>query len=202
MSHSLRRLTWCLVFGSAVLVVQGCCGPNINYDYAAENARVGTYRVGPGDVLRISVWGNPELSGNANVRPDGQITLTLVGEVQAAGRTPTEIQQEISRRLARFVKTDPNVTVTVAQVNSYRVYVMGRVNQAGEYTPDAPVTVLQALSLARGLDEYADPDHIVVVRRDEGGTVRRVPFVYTQAVKCGRVEMDITLMTGDTVVVP
>jgi len=180
----------------------GCCGPNVNYDYAAEAARTGSYRVGPGDVLRISVWGQSDLSGNATVRPDGQITLALVGEVLAAGRTPTEIQQEIARRLQRYVKTNPNVTVTVAQVNSYRVYVMGRVNQAGEYTPDAPVTILQALALARGLNEYADPNHIVVVRRDEGGGVRRIPFVYSQAVKCGRVEMDITLSTGDTVVVP
>lgn len=195
-------LIGCMALCALAVSMAGCCGPDINYDYATENARTGAYRVGPGDVLRISVWGQSDLSGNATVRPDGQITLALVGEVLAAERTPTEIQQEIARRLQRYVKTNPNVTVTVAQINSYRVYVMGRVNQAGEYTPDAPVTVLQALALARGLNEYADPNHIVIVRRDEGGTVRRIPFVYAQAVKCGRVEMDITLSTGDTVVVP
>jgi len=101
----------------------------------------------------------------------------------------------------RFLKGEPNVTVTVAQVNSYRVYVVGRVNQPGEFTPDSPVTVLQAIALARGLTEFADPDHIVVMRRDANG-VRRIPFVYCQAVKRGRVEMDVTLATGDTIVVP
>lgn len=202
MSRLVKWLYGTLLTGSISLFVIGCCGPNIDYDWAGEAARTGSYRVGAGDVLRISVWGHSDLSGNATVRPDGQFTLPLVGEIEAAGRTPSEIQQEVARRLQRYVKTNPNVTVTVAQVNSYRIYVMGRVNQPGEYTPDAPVTILQALALARGLNEYADPDHIVVVRRDENGTVRRIPFVYTQAVKCGRVEMDITLMTGDTVVVP
>jgi polysaccharide export outer membrane protein len=190
------------MFGAIAHIFVGCCGPNVSYDYAAEAARTGAYRVGAGDVLRISVWGQDDLSGSATVRPDGQFTLALVGEVQASGRTPIEIQQEVTRRLQRYVKTSPNVTVTVAQVNSYRVYVMGRVNQPGEFTPDAPVTVLQVLALARGLNEYSDPDHIVIVRRDDDGTVRRIPFVYTQAVKCGRVEMDIPLMSGDTIVVP
>jgi polysaccharide export outer membrane protein len=181
--------------------VVSCCGPNVSYDYAGERARAEAYTVGHGDVLRISVWGNDQLSANATVRPDGQITLQLVGEILAAGRTPSDIQLDISRRLARYLKNEPNVTVTVTEVNSYRVYVMGRVNQPGEFTPDTPVTVLQALALARGLNEFADDDHIVVVRRDDEG-VRRIPFVYKQAVKCGRVEMDITLINGDTVIVP
>mgnify|MGYP001828049689 CR=1 FL=1 len=201
----VRRTTnWLLglvLFACLATWVLGCCGPAVRYNYAAETARTGAYRVGAGDVLRISVWGNRQLSGPVSVRPDGQITLQLVGEIQAAGRTPSEIQQEVARRLVRYIEGEPNVTVTVAEVNSYRVYVVGRVNQPGEFTPDTPVTVLQALALARGLNEYADPNHIVVVRRDDAGT-RRIPFVYNAAVKCGRVEMDITLLTGDTVVVP
>lgn len=189
-----------VLFSGGVFVIDGCC-PAVTYDYSAETSRTGTYRVGEGDVLRVSVWGNQQLSGSVTVRPDGQITLQLVGEIQAAGRTPTEIQQEISRRLVNYIKGERNVTVTVAQVNSYRVYVVGRVNQPGEFTPDSPVTILQSIALARGLTEFADPDHIVVMRRDESG-VRRIPFVYCQAVKQGRVEMDITLINGDTVVVP
>lgn len=199
-----RTINWLLGLLSALVVgswAMGCCGPTVTYDYAAESARTGAYRVGPGDVLRVSVWGNRQLSGPVTVRPDGQITMPLIGELQADGRTPGEIQQEIARRLVRYIEGEPNVTVTVAEVNSYRVYVVGRVNQPGEFTPDSPVTVLQALALARGLNEYADPNHIVVVRRDDAGT-RRIPFVYNAAVKCGRVEMDITLLTGDTVVVP
>lgn len=201
----MRRLApWALAlasFTAAATLAVGCCGPTVNYDYSAESALSGAYRVGIGDVLRISVWGNDELSGNVTVRPDGQITLQLVGEVQASGRTPVEIQQEVSRRLVRYLKGEPNVTVTVAEVNSYRVYVVGRVNQPGEFTPDTPVTVLQALALARGLTEFADANHIVVMRRDDDG-VRRIPFVHDAAVKCGRVEMDISLLSGDTVVIP
>ncbi len=183
------------------MTAAGCCGPNVSYDYSAETARTGSYRVGAGDVLRISVWGNNQLSGPVTVRPDGQITLQLIGETQAAGRTPIEIQQDIARRLVRYLKGEPNVTVTVADVNSYRIYVVGRVNQPGEFTPDSPVTILQSLALARGMNEFADSNHIVVVRRDENG-VRRIPFVHEAVVKCGRVEMDVTLITGDTVVVP
>jgi polysaccharide biosynthesis/export protein len=199
-----RVIPWLVALSGLVALASlfvGCCGPNVTYDYNAEAARTGAYRVGPGDVLRISVWGNNQLSGNVTVRPDGQITLQLIGEVQAAGRTPMEIQQDVARGLVRFLKGESNVTVTVAEVNSYRVYVVGRVNQPGEFTPDSPVTVLQALALARGMNEFADSNHIVVVRRDEAGT-RRIPFVHDQAVKCGAVEMDITLITGDTVVVP
>jgi polysaccharide export outer membrane protein len=197
--------TTSLLLGLSALGVQlwiaGCCGPNVQYDYAAERARAGTYRVGPGDELHISVWGNEQLSGPVTVRPDGQITVELLGDIPAAGRAPAEIQQEIARLLVRYIKEQPSVTVTVAEVNSYRIYVVGRVTQPGEFTPSSPVTVLQALALARGLTEYADPNHIVVLRRDSSGT-RRIPFVYAAAVKCGRVEMDITLTSGDTVVVP
>jgi polysaccharide export outer membrane protein len=189
-----------LAIAALAIELAGCC-PAVSYDYSAEAQRVEAYRVGEGDVLRVAVWGNRELSGPVTVRPDGQITLPLVGDVEAAGRTPTEIQQQISRRLVTFLKGEPNVTVTVAQINSYRVYVVGRVTQPGEFTPDSPVTVLQAIALARGLTEFADPDHIVVLRRDANGT-RRIPFVYCQAVKRGRVEMDVILATGDTVVVP
>ncbi len=190
----------CLFIVLGARAVTGCC-PSVSFRYDELEAATGAYRVGAGDILRILVWGNNQLTGNATVRPDGLITLPLIGEVEAAGRTPSEVQQDISRRLVRFLKNEPNVTVTLAEVNSYRIYVMGRVNQPGVFTPDSPVTILQALALARGLTEFADPNHIVVVRRDDSG-VRRIPFVYCQAVERGQVQMDITLMTGDTVVVP
>ena len=187
------------LFVTAILG-SGCC-PWVNYDYSAEAQRTGAYRVGEGDVLRVAVWGDNQLSGTSTVRPDGQITLPLIGDVEAGGRTPPEIQEDIARRLVSYVTDRPRVTVTVVEINSYRVYVVGRVNQPGEFTPNSPVTVLQALALARGLDEFADPDSIIIVRRDENG-VRRIPFIFCQAVQRGHVEMDITLMTGDTVVVP
>jgi len=194
-------ISFFVVASGLALWLSACCGPAVQYDYEAETQLSGSYRVGAGDVLRVSVWGNQQLSGSATVRPDGQITLQLVGEVEAAGRTPEEFQEEIEGRLTRYIKVEPNVTVTVAQINSYRIYVVGRVNQPGEFTPDAPVRILQALALARGTTDYADRNEIVVMRRDSNGT-RRIPFVYDAAVKCGRTEMDIELITGDTVVVP
>ncbi len=188
------------LFGIAVLAA-GCCGPRINYPWDREAFESGAYHVGDGDQLLISVWGNRELTGTVTVRPDGQITMPLIGEVDAGGRTPDEIRQDVTRRLSRFLEGSPNVSVAVSQVNSYRIYVTGRVNQPGEFTPESPVTVLQALALARGWTEFADVDHIVVMRRDENGT-RRVPFVFTAVVECGALEQNITLLPGDTIVVP
>lgn len=191
----------CLSLLALGALVTGCCGPAVNYPYDREQFDTSVYRIGAGDVLRIAVWGNNQLTGNATVRPDGQITMPLIGEVEAAGRAPEELRQEIARRLTRYIEGEPNVAVTVVTVNSYRVYVTGRVAQPGEFTPATPVTVLQALALARGWTEFADVDHIVVMRRDDNG-VRRIPFVFTAVVECGQVEQNITLISGDTVVVP
>jgi polysaccharide biosynthesis/export protein len=192
----------CVVLGAVFVAgfMTGCCGNGINYPYEREAFEQGSYRVGTGDVLHISVWGNNQLTGNTTVRPDGQMTMPLVGDVQAEGRTPEEIRDDLRQRLVRYIEA-PNVAVSVAQINSYRIYVTGRVNQAGEFTPDTPVTVLQALALARGWNEFADTDHIVVMRRDESGT-RRIPFAYDEVVQCGRLEMNIVLRSGDTIVVP
>lgn len=200
MTQIIAKAAACLSLVVATAAISGCCGPTVNYPYDREQVEAGAYRVGPGDVLRVSVWGNDQLTGNTTVRPDGQMTMPLIGDVQAQGRTPQEIQTDIRERLVRYIEA-PNVAVSVAQVNSYRIYVTGRVNQPGEFTPDTPVTVLQALALARGWSEFADTDQIIIMRRDSNG-VRRIPFVYTAVVECGRVEMNLQLISGDTVVVP
>jgi polysaccharide export outer membrane protein len=197
----LRWATSLAAVAALAALAAGCCGPSVNHPWDRERFEAGAYRVGAGDQLRIAVWGNRELTGLVTVRPDGQITMPLVGDVAAAEHTPDEIRADIARRLTRFLEGEPNVSVAVNQVNSYRVYVTGRVNQPGEFSPESPITVLQALALARGWNEFADVDRIVIMRRDPNGT-RRIPFVLTAVVECGALEQNITLLPGDTVVVP
>lgn len=185
--------------GIALLALVSACSPRPSYDYKAESAT--GYRVGPGDVLRIHVWKHDELSQQVNVRPDGAVSLPLLGDVAAAGRTVEEITTDLSKRLTRFFQDNPPVTVQVSEVHSYRVFVVGEVQRGGEFTPRSEVTVLQGLSLAGGFTRFADTNHIVIVRRDARGT-RRIPFSLDAVVRDGALEQDLALQTGDTVVVP
>jgi polysaccharide export outer membrane protein len=180
------------------------CGPTINYDYAKEpDPRKGGYVIGANDVLQIDVWKNQDLSGRHHVRPDGSITLPIIGDVQAAGVTPAQLRDALARKLARFLRDDASViTVTVMEVNSYRINVVGKVERPGVYTPKDFVTVLDALALAGGASKFAETDQIIIIRRDRDGAQRKIPFVYSEVVAGRRLEMNITLLGGDTVVVP
>src|SRR5262249_40656408 len=149
------------------------------YDYTKEpDPRKHEFVIGASDNLRITVWKNPELSTEAKVRPDGTITMPLIGDVLAAGRTPGELKVEITHKLSAYVK-DENSTVTIAvtEVNSYRFTVSGNVEHGGIFTSKYYVTVAEALAMAGGLNKFASPHKIVLVRPEKGG-VRRVPFDY------------------------
>ena len=196
----MKKTLSCMIF-VVMLAVTINCGSHVNYNYKREQNLADQYKIGPGDVLYISVWENERFSGRVRVRPDGYITINAIGDIKAAGRTPNEIQEDIKRKLKRFFQEVPAVTVTVAQVRSYHIYVLGKVRNPGRYTSTTPVTVLQALALAGGLTEFANPNRIVIERKDEHGT-RRIPFVMDEVIKKGRLEMNITLISGDTVVVP
>lgn len=180
-------------------LVSVACGPAPTYNWRAESAL--GYRIGPGDVLKVVVWKHDELSTQAAVRPDGAISLPLVGDVLAAGRSAQEIAADVQNRLHRFYQDDPPVTVQVQEVKSYKIYIVGEVNRPGEYAPSHEVTVLMGLSIAGGFTRFADPDRIVIVRRDARGE-RRIPFDYSAVVDHGRLEEDIALELGDTVIVP
>jgi polysaccharide export outer membrane protein len=158
------------------------------------------YRIGPEDALEISVWRDDTLKATALVRPDGGISFPLVGELQVAGRTAAEVNQEIVRRLARFVP-DAEVTVAVVRVASYRVYVIGRVNRPGDIAVGRPIDVLQALSLAGGMTPYAAEDEIRIIRRAEGRQVS-LPFDYGRLRKAGDLSQNIMLRSGDVLLVP
>ncbi len=195
----LRRAASLLGLAIASLGVASCA-EHVKYNWAAERA-IG-YRVGPGDVLRISVWKRDELSQPAlTVRPDGAISLPLVGEVSAAGRSVEEIGTELQTKLEKFYQERPPVMVQVVEVRSYKVYVMGEVARAGELGPNHPVTVLQAIAMAGGFTRFATPKHVVIVRKDARGE-RSIPFDFDAFLKEGQLQQNLQLQSGDTVVVP
>ena len=159
-----------------------------------------TYRVGAEDVLEISVWREDALKKEALVRPDGGISYPLIGEVQVAGRTVLEIQEEIAKRLEKFIP-DPAVSVAILKIGSQRIYVIGKVNKPGDFPVGRYVDVLQALSMAGGLTPFADANDIRVMRR-EGERQVVLPFEYSRVVRGQKLEQNVQLRAGDVVVVP
>ncbi|MBI5516576.1 MAG: polysaccharide biosynthesis/export family protein [Deltaproteobacteria bacterium] len=182
-----------------LLSLAACRGP-LPGPWPPIEATVQEYRIGPGDIIRVAVYGNADLSGRVTVRPDGRISLSLVNEVTVAGRTVAEVARELSEGYRRFVQ-DARVSVIVEEVHSYRVYVMGKVTHPGDVESRVPVTVMQALTLAGGFARAADMDRIIILRRAPNGQEERFLFSYTECVN-GRTEMNFTLRTGDTIIVP
>ena len=158
------------------------------------------YRIGPEDGLEISVWRDETLKATVLVRPDGGISFPLVGDLMVAGRTAMQVREELVRRLEKFVP-DAVVTVTVVRVSSYRIYVLGRVNKPGDYSLGREVDVLQALSIAGGMTPFAAEDGIRIIRKVDGQTTS-IPFDYTRIAKRGDLSQNITLKSGDVLLVP
>jgi polysaccharide biosynthesis/export protein len=155
------------------------------------------YVIGPADVLRIVVWKEPDLTRDVTVRPDGMITVPLLGDVPAAGRAPNQVAESLAEALKRYIES-PQVVVIVSQATSARFYVLGRVTRSGEYPLTGGTTVLQGLALAGGFQEYAKMKDIVVVKGD--GTV--VPFNFDRIADGKDVSQNLPLDPGDTIVVP
>jgi polysaccharide export outer membrane protein len=158
------------------------------------------YIIGPEDVLEISVWREPDLQREVLVRPDGRISFPLAGDFKAAGRTPEQVQEIIAQRIQRYIP-DPVVTVTVRTIGGNKIYVIGQVKTPGAYVIGRYVDVLQALTLAGGLSEFADEDNIRIIRR-EAGRETVFPFEYDDVKKGRKLQQNIILKGGDTVVVP
>lgn len=161
-------------------------------------AQQADYRIVPGDKLRIEVYKDNQLSQSLQVRPDGKITLPLLGDLPAAGATPLELRDRITTSLREYV-TNPTVTVIVVETVPPTVYVMGEVNNPGSIALQGPLTVLQALAMAGGFRDFADTKDVRVLRRTGRG-VQTIAFNYKTAVKG---ESDaVPLMPGDTIIVP
>jgi polysaccharide export outer membrane protein len=157
------------------------------------------YRLGAGDKIRIEVYRDPQLSQSAQVRPDGKVTLPLIGDIDASGKTPAELDDAITAALKEYVN-NPSVTVIVVEATAATAYVVGGVNQPGAVQLQGNVTVLQALALAGGLSDFADRKNIRILRKSATGT-QTIPFNYKEAIK-GSTEAATYLRAGDTVVVP
>jgi polysaccharide export outer membrane protein len=158
------------------------------------------YVIGPEDVLEVNVWKDKDLSRTVIVRPDGMITLPLIGEVQAAGRTPDEVRNEISQRLERY-KQNPIVSLTVAEINSYLIYLLGEVRNPGRYQVKSFTTVLQSVALAGGFTEWADRNDITILRKNGSGSERKIRVRYGDLWSGGEPQSDHLLYPGDRLIV-
>jgi len=159
-----------------------------------------SYQIGPGDVLRISVWKEEGMQLEVLVRPDGEITFPLAGEIKAGGLTTKELSDSLVEKLKRYIP-HPSVTVSVLKSVSNKIYVIGKVNRPGEFIATGYMDVLQALTMAGGLTPYADSDEIKIIRRTESGTKMKL-FDYDEVISGERLDMNIILEAGDTIVVP
>lgn len=157
------------------------------------------YKIGPEDLLDISVWKNPELSRTVPVRPDGKVSLPLVNDIQAAGLTPTALRQQLIDRLSEFIPA-PEVAVIVREVHSMKVAVVGSVKTPGRYELKSAATVLEMIALAQGFTDFASRDRVVILRQENGDT-KRIPFNYRK-VAAGDEQANLVVQPGDIIVVP
>jgi polysaccharide biosynthesis/export protein len=159
------------------------------------------YVIGPEDMLQITVWKNESLSRALPVRPDGKISLPLLHDVQAAGLTPMQLQEKLATALAEFMP-NPEVSVTVSDVRSYRISVLGEVQKPGVLQLKSDTSILEAIALAGGFRDFASPSKIMILRKNGDGQTQKIPFNYNRVVKDNRGEGNVMLKSGDVVVVP
>lgn len=160
-----------------------------------------SYVIGENDVLEIDVWKEKEISRTIPVRPDGKISLPLVGEIQASGMTPMQLQDDLTKRLKAYIE-NPEVTVIVSDPRSHQFNVVGEVNRPGSYQLSQAMTVLDAIAQSGGFKDFAKETKIYVLRPMPGGTRVRIPFNYKQVIKGKDMQENVALKPGDTIVVP
>jgi polysaccharide biosynthesis/export protein len=180
----------------------GCAEPFI---YEQDHQVVGEFLLGPEDVLEITVWKNQDLSRTTVIRPDGLISMPIIGDVQAAGLSANALAKRIAESLAPFV-ANPAVSVSVKEINSYSIFVLGEVSKPGKYHLKSYTTLLQAISMAGGFTEFAKKNKLQVIRNSSNGDGRlheiRIPVRYKDVVAGTGGPGNLLLRSGDTVVVP
>ena len=205
MSNGLRAAVWALMATSLVTGLGVTAGVEAATDAASAAAlpptpEVGGYTVNPGDVLEVSVWKEKDLEKQVMVRPDGYFSFPLTGDIRAEGRTIEDVRRELANRVSRFVP-DPVVSVAILEARGSKVYVIGQVNRPGDFPVTRFVDVIQALSMAGGTTPFAQLDSIKILRR-EGATQQAIPFSYSDVAAGRRLQQNIVLKPGDTVLVP
>lgn len=204
--RTMRDIISLNLLTALVLLLPVSCS-NISKEVLDEVRRpsLKEFLLGPEDVIEITVWRNQDLSRIAIVRPDGMVSLPLIGDVLASGLTAAQVADKVAKRLVEF-KENPTVSVSIKEVNSYIIYVIGEVTKPGKYPLKSYATVLQGISIAGGFTPYASRDATSVIRRVRDGSTGerevRIPVPYRNIV-AGKGEVgNFTLMSGDTIVVP
>lgn len=191
-----------LAIGVYCMSLQGCAQ---SIPQEREYETPSEFLLGPEDVLEIAVWKNQDLTKTVTIRPDGLISMPIIGDIQAAGLTAGELAQRLADRLRQFVQ-NPVVSVSVKELNSYSVYVMGEVAKPGKFQLKSYATVLQAISMAGGFTDYAKRNKLQVVRLVSNGNHKlhelHIPIRYEEIVAGKSESGNIILLSGDTVVVP
>jgi polysaccharide export outer membrane protein len=192
---------------ASALVLAAACGSTLpNYDYSKEpDPRTREVVLGVGDSVSINVWENKDFNTDATIRPDGTITMPLIGDIKAVGETPSSLKAKIKSRLGDYVKisSGSEITVAVKAYRSYRFTIQGEVTHAGIFTAEQYVTVADAMALAGGPSKFAKRNEITLLRRDpKTGDVRRIPLDYDLIASGKRQDMNIYVLTGDTIWVP
>jgi polysaccharide export outer membrane protein len=209
-----------LILGSAILAIGVAASPAIADELVlnkplptAPKASPGSadkallivtsdYIIGPEDVLEITVWKNADLSKQVQVRPDGRISLPLLGDISAVGKTPTQLTEEISAGLKAYVET-PTISTSIKEVQSYQIYVLGEVNKPGKYPLKSKTTLLQGLTVAGGFTEVAARNKMVIFRfTKEGEGQTKLRASYDDIVVRDGAGQNIELKPGDQIVVP
>ncbi|MFZ1138028.1 MAG: polysaccharide biosynthesis/export family protein [Candidatus Sulfotelmatobacter sp.] len=203
----------CLVLSSGLWAQTGsgtaATAPSSSPAQPSQNADASTapkphdnsFVIGNDDVLAINVWKEPDISRSIPVRSDGKISLPLVGEVQAAGRTPLKLEEDIAARLKSYI-AEPEVTVIVQQINSQKFNILGMVNRPGSYVINNSAAVLDAIAIAGGFRDFAKQKSIYVLRQNADGSQTRLPFNYKEVVKGQNPAQNVKLQPRDTIVVP
>jgi polysaccharide export outer membrane protein len=210
----ILRTTALLVLVSVGLLAQSDSGstqsvPTANADKNATPAAQtpekvpsdDAYVIGANDVLAVNVWKEPDVTRSVPVRSDGKISLPLAGELQAAGQTPRQLEQEITKRLQSYI-SDPEVTVIVTESRSQKINILGMVVRPGTYLLSGSTTILDAISMAGGFKDFAKKKSIYVLRASPDGTQKRIPFNYKEVIKGTNPEQNVKLLPGDTLVIP
>jgi polysaccharide biosynthesis/export protein len=166
----------------------------------AASASLPVYKVGPGDVLNISVWKEDGLQQEVLIRPDGGMSFPLAGDIQAGGKSVAELQKILTSKIKKYIP-DPVVTVAIRQIQNNKIFVVGKVNRPGEYVGTSYIDVLQALAMAGGLNAYASSNNIKILRRVKAG-IKSMPFEYDEVAGGYKLKQNIILQSGDVVVVP
>jgi polysaccharide export outer membrane protein len=169
-------------------------------EYLAKLQQDRSYLIGCGDMLEVLVWGHAELTTNNVVRPDGNISLPLIGDIQAEGLTVDDLKKEMNRRMGEYIQ-EPSVSVSVSEINSLKIYIIGEVRAPGEQDLISYTTVLHAIARAGGFTDFAKRNKIQIIRT-QGNEKIKIKFNYNQVIKGKKLDQNIPLRPGDVILVP